>query len=108
MVTCFGSLATISCELRQVRKEATVAVISGAEVRLGQVTTHNSNVAGRFLQSPVSRKSNAINPVYPANQFFVRLRQIKKSSHKGRFRAVSNRLMVRVSFHFPGFGFEAV
>jgi len=39
MVTCFGSLATISCELRQVRKEATVAVISGAEVRLGQVTT---------------------------------------------------------------------
>jgi len=39
MVTCSGSLATISCELRQVRKEATVAVISGAEVRLGQVTT---------------------------------------------------------------------
>ena len=39
MVTCSGSLATISCEPRQVRKEATVAVISGAEVRLGQVTT---------------------------------------------------------------------
>ena len=39
MVTCSGSLATISCELRQVRKEATVAVISGAEVWLGQVTT---------------------------------------------------------------------
>ena len=39
MVTCSGSLATISCKPRQVRKEATVAVISGAEVRLGQVTT---------------------------------------------------------------------
>ena len=39
MVTCSGSLATISCELRQVRKEATVAVISGAEVWLGRVTT---------------------------------------------------------------------
>jgi len=39
MVTCSGSLATINCELRQVRKEATVAVISGAEVWLGQVTT---------------------------------------------------------------------
>ena len=39
MVTCSGSLATISCELRQVRKEATVAVISGAGVRLGQVAT---------------------------------------------------------------------
>ena len=32
MVTRSGSLATISCELRQVRKEATVTVISGAEV----------------------------------------------------------------------------
>ena len=39
MVTCSGSLATINCELRQVRKEATVAVISGAEEWLGQVTT---------------------------------------------------------------------
>ena len=39
MVTCSGSLATINCELRQVRKEATVAVISGAGVWLGQVTT---------------------------------------------------------------------
>ena len=39
MVTCFGSLATINCELRQVRKEATVTVISGAEVWLGRVTT---------------------------------------------------------------------
>ncbi len=39
MVTCSGSLATISRELRQVRKEATVAVISGAEVRLGRVAT---------------------------------------------------------------------
>jgi hypothetical protein len=39
MVTRSGSLATISCELRQVRKEATVTVISGAEVRLGRVTT---------------------------------------------------------------------
>jgi hypothetical protein len=48
MVTCSGSLATISCELRQVRKEATVAVISGAEVRLGQVTTLFSMI-GRIL-----------------------------------------------------------
>ncbi len=32
MVTCSGSLATINCELRQVRKEATVTVSSGAEV----------------------------------------------------------------------------
>ena len=39
MVTRSGSLATISRELRQVRKEATVAVISGAEVRLGRVAT---------------------------------------------------------------------
>ena len=39
MVICSGPLATISCELRQIRKEATVAVISGAEVWLGQVTT---------------------------------------------------------------------
>jgi len=39
MVIRSGSLATISRELRQVRKEATVAVISGAEVRLGRVTT---------------------------------------------------------------------
>ena len=39
MVIRSGSLATISCELRQVRKEATVTVISGAEVWLGRVTT---------------------------------------------------------------------
>ena len=39
MVTCSVPLATIICEPRQVRKEATVAVISGAEVRLGQVAT---------------------------------------------------------------------
>jgi len=39
MVTRSGSLATISCELRQVWKEATVTVISGAEVWLGRVTT---------------------------------------------------------------------
>ena len=39
MVIRSGSLATISCELRQVRKEATVAVISGAEVWLGRITT---------------------------------------------------------------------
>jgi len=39
MVTCSGSLATINCELRQVRKEATVTVISGAEVWLGRVAT---------------------------------------------------------------------
>ncbi len=39
MVTRSGSLATINCELRQVRKEATVAVISGAEVWLGRVAT---------------------------------------------------------------------
>ena len=39
MVTCSGPLATISCEPRQVRKEATVAAISGAGVQLGQVTT---------------------------------------------------------------------
>jgi len=30
MVTCSGSLATNNCELRQVRKEATAAVNSGA------------------------------------------------------------------------------
>ena len=39
MVACSGSLATINCEPRQVRKEATVAAISGAGVQLGQVTT---------------------------------------------------------------------
>jgi len=39
MVTCSGSLATINCELRQVRKEATVTVISGAEEWLGRVAT---------------------------------------------------------------------
>ena len=39
MVTRSGSLATINCELRQVRKEATVAVISGAEEWLGRVAT---------------------------------------------------------------------
>ena len=38
MVTCSGSLATTNCELRQVRKEATVTVNSGAEERLEQVT----------------------------------------------------------------------
>ena len=39
MVTCFGPLATINRELRQVRKEATVVVTSGAGVWLGQVAT---------------------------------------------------------------------
>lgn len=39
MVTCFGPLATINCELRQVRKEATVAVTLGAGVWLGRVAT---------------------------------------------------------------------
>ena len=39
MVTRSGSLATINCELRQVRKEATVTVTSGAGVWLGQVAT---------------------------------------------------------------------
>ncbi len=39
MVTCSGSLATTNCEPRQVRKEATVTVTSGAGVWLGQVTT---------------------------------------------------------------------
>ncbi len=37
MVTCSGSLATTNCELRQVRKEATVTVTSGAEVWLERV-----------------------------------------------------------------------
>ncbi len=53
MVTCSGSLATINCELRQVRKEATVAVISGAEVWLGRVATfvfaHLAGSAGFFI-----------------------------------------------------------
>jgi hypothetical protein len=39
MVTRSGSLATINCELRQIRKEATVTVISGAEEWLGWVAT---------------------------------------------------------------------
>jgi len=55
MVTCFGSLATISCELRQVRKEATVAVISGAEVRLGQVATQiPESVPGSVILAGIS------------------------------------------------------
>ena len=39
MVTCSGSLATISCEPRQARKGATVTVTSGAGVWLEQVAT---------------------------------------------------------------------
>ena len=39
MVTCFGPLATINRELRQVWKEATVTVTSGAGVWLGRVAT---------------------------------------------------------------------
>jgi hypothetical protein len=35
MVTHFGPLAAINCELRQARKGATVTVDSGAEVWLG-------------------------------------------------------------------------
>ena len=46
MVTCSGSLATINCELRQVRKEATVAAISGAGVWLGRVATLISLLPG--------------------------------------------------------------
>ncbi len=37
MVAQFGPFATIRCETRQVRKEATVAVQLGAEVWLGWV-----------------------------------------------------------------------
>jgi len=44
MVIRSGSLATINCELRQVRKEATVAVTSGAEVWLGRITTFISDL----------------------------------------------------------------
>jgi len=40
MVTCSGSLATTNCEPRQIRKEATVTVTSGAEVWLGRVAAH--------------------------------------------------------------------
>ncbi len=40
MVTCSGSLATTNCELRQVRKEATVTVTSGAEVWLERVAAY--------------------------------------------------------------------
>lgn len=36
-----GPLTTISCEPRQVRKEAAVAVISGVEVRLRTAATMN-------------------------------------------------------------------
>ena len=39
MVACMGPPATISCELRQARKGATVAVTSGAGVWLVQVAT---------------------------------------------------------------------
>jgi len=40
MVTCSGSLATTSCELRQAWKGATVTVTSGAGVWLGRVATY--------------------------------------------------------------------
>lgn len=39
MVACIGSLATIDCEPRQVRKEAAVAVDSGAGMWLIQVAS---------------------------------------------------------------------
>ena len=39
MVACMGPFATMSCKPRQARKGATVAVISGAEVWLVQVTS---------------------------------------------------------------------
>ena len=39
MVICVGSFAAIDSELRQARKGATVAVDSGAEVKLAQVAT---------------------------------------------------------------------
>ena len=54
MVTCSGSLATINCEPRQVRKEATVAVISGAGVQLGQVATLTSFLAVILLCSSLN------------------------------------------------------
>ena len=41
MVAQFGPLATIRCEPRQVRKEATVAVQLGAGVWLGWVITQS-------------------------------------------------------------------
>ena len=39
MVICVGSFAAIDSEPRQARKGATVAVDSGAEVKLAQVAT---------------------------------------------------------------------
>ncbi len=51
MVTCSGSLATTNCELRQVRKEATVTVTSGAGVWLEQVTALIFFPESHFVQA---------------------------------------------------------
>ena len=48
MVTHFGPLAAINCELRQARKGATVTVDSGAEVWLGGLPPSKSNMTAKY------------------------------------------------------------
>ena len=75
MVTSVGSLATIACKPRQVRKEATVASDSGAGVWLAEVAT-SFGIASWMISTSASMRSRAFhNPERLLRNAFAPLTQ---------------------------------